>query len=75
MTRIAFAAIIKPSDEEADLMAQLLANVSPHVDGLFITITGHNKKCEEVAKLFGAHISHYKWFNKCRKYRYSRHKY
>ena len=72
--KLAFAAIIKPSDEEADLMAQLLANVSPHVDGLFITITGHNKKCEEVAKLFGAHISHYKWdkdFARARSFNFS----
>src|SRR3990167_7928168 len=35
--------------------------LAANVDGIFITITGENKKCEEVAKKYGANISHYKW--------------
>lgn len=61
--KLAFAAIIKPTNEEAELLSQLLANVSPHVDGLFITFAGerNNKRCEEVAEMFGAVTSFYKW--------------
>ncbi len=35
--------------------------IANHVDGVFLTITGENEKCEEVAKKYNAHISHYKW--------------
>ena len=31
------------------------------VDGIFITITGKNEKCEEIAKKYGAQISYIKW--------------
>ena len=48
--------------------------VAKHVDGIFITITGGNKKCEEVAKKYGADISHYEWdknFAKARNFNFS----
>lgn len=45
-----------------------------HFDGIFITITGKNQKCEEVAKKYGAHISYYDWdysFAKARNFNFS----
>lgn len=35
--------------------------LAKYVDGIFITITGENEKCEEVAKKYNAKVSHYKW--------------
>lgn len=61
--RLAFCAIVKATDEEAVLLDRLLENVSPHVDGLFITITGKNKKCTDVANKYGANVSYFKWVN------------
>lgn len=60
---IALTMIVKPTDDEADLLKQCLTNVAPHVDGIFLTITGQNEKCENVAKMFNAHVSHYQWNN------------
>lgn len=59
--KLALCMIVKPSDEEAELLKRCLNYVAPHVDGIFITITGENEKCEDVAKAFGAVVSHYKW--------------
>lgn len=59
--KLAFCAIVRPADDEADVLKRLLENVSPHVDKMFITITGKNKRCEEVAELYGAEVSHYEW--------------
>ena len=32
-----------------------------NVDKVSITITGHNEKCEEIAKKYGAVVSHCEW--------------
>lgn len=72
--KIAFCCIVKPTDKEAGYLSQLLENVSPYVDGLFVTITGQNKKCSEVAKQYNARISHYDWdfnFGKARNYNFN----
>lgn len=61
MTKIALCMIVKPTDEEADVLARALTHTAPFVDGIFLTITGKNKKCEQVAKLFKAKVSHYEW--------------
>lgn len=55
--------IVKASDDEARLLNRCLKSVSPYVDGIFITITGHNEACENVCKLYNANISHFKWIN------------
>lgn len=61
--KIAFAAIVKGTDKEADILANLLASVREYVDGIFITITQPNEKVKEVAELYGAVVSDYKWCN------------
>lgn len=59
--KLALAMIVKPDDKEAELLSRALNHIASHVDGIFITITGKNAKCEEVAKMYGAKISYYKW--------------
>ena len=77
--KLAFAAIIKGDDKEADLLKRLLTNVSPYMDGLFITATyvKDEKEAErvvDVAKLFGAKVSMFKWtkdFSAARNFNFS----
>ncbi len=88
--KIAWCLIIKPDDKEAELLGRLLgcenlpkerkvnfrgvSGLAQHVDKLFITITGENKKCEEVAKKYGAKVSYYDWdrnFAKARNFNFS----
>jgi glycosyltransferase involved in cell wall biosynthesis len=59
--RIALSLIVKASDEEAVVLERCLSHAAPHVDGIFLTITGENAACEEVAKQFGATVSHFEW--------------
>ena len=61
-----------PAQKNIDLNG--VGPLADAVDGIFITITGDNKKCEEVAKKYGAHISHVKWeynFAKARNFNFS----
>lgn len=53
--------IVKPDDKEAELLSRALNYIALHVDGIFITITGKNEKVEQVAKMYGAKVSYYKW--------------
>lgn len=72
--KIAFAAIVKGSDEEADALSKLLATVASHMDGIFITITQPNERVKQVAELYGAHVSHFEWCNdfaKARNYNFA----
>lgn len=72
--KLALAMIIKPDDKEAELLSRALNFIAPHVDGIFITITGKNTKVEEVAKMYGAKISYYKWdfdFSAARNFNFS----
>jgi tetratricopeptide (TPR) repeat protein len=66
--KIALAMIVKGSDSEAELLDRCLSNVSPHIDGVFITST--YKKGEQpnnavrlVAELYDAEISTFEWIN------------
>ena len=66
--KIALAMIVKGSDAEAKVLERCLENVSPHVDGIFITATHKkgeepNKKVVKVATKYKANISHYEWIN------------
>jgi glycosyltransferase involved in cell wall biosynthesis len=61
--KIALSMIVKASDDEAELLKRCLTHAAPHVDGIFLTITGENKKCEEIAKFFKATVSHFEWVN------------
>ncbi len=48
--------------------------LAKYFDKVFITITGQNKKCEEVAKKYGAEISHREWdfnFSNARNFNFS----
>lgn len=65
--KIALALIVKGADNEADPLARCLANISPHVDGIFVTIT-RNEGCdpsrvEGVANMYNANISWFDWVN------------
>lgn len=74
MIKLALALIVKPTDEEAESLKKALKYTAPYVDGIFITITGKNKKCEEVAKLYNANVSYFKWiddFASARNYNFS----
>jgi tetratricopeptide (TPR) repeat protein len=74
MTKIAFAAIIKGTDKEAELLANLLTNVRPYVDGAFITVTQPNEKVKAVCEMYNATLSEFEWCNdfaKARNYNFS----
>ena len=55
--------IVKASDDEAELLNRLLSKTPPVFDEICITITGKNKKVEEVAKQYNAKISYFDWIN------------
>lgn len=66
--KIALALIVKGSDDEAKLLDRCLENVSPFVDGIFITSTHKaneqpNKKVSEVGAKYGAKMSYFVWVN------------
>lgn len=74
MKKIAFCAIVKGTDAEADVLNNLLANVSYFVDGLFITITQPNERVKQVAEMYNAKVSHFEWCNdfaKARNYNFA----
>lgn len=60
--------IIKGTDAEAELLDRCLENVSPYVDGIFITSTYKkgekpNKRVQEVAGAYDAELSTFEWIN------------
>ena len=55
--------IVKASDDEAKLLDRCLSSVSGVFDEINITITGENKRCEQVARKHSAKVSHFKWIN------------
>lgn len=65
--KIALALIVKGTDEEAQLLDRCLENVSPFVDGIFVTSTYKgskpNSEVDRVATKYGATISYFKWIN------------
>jgi len=74
MKTLGLAMIVNNTDEEAKLLDRCLASVAEHVNNVYITITGENQMCEDVAKKYNAHISHFKWindFSKARNFNFS----
>lgn len=74
MIKLALCLIVKPTDDEAIYLKQCLKYIADYVDGIFITITGENKKVEDVCKMYNANISHFEWCNhfaKARNYNFS----
>src|SRR3990167_4203442 len=61
--KLALAMIVKPTEDEALLLSRALRYVFRYVDGIFLTITGESKECEEVAKEYNAIVSHFAWNN------------
>lgn len=64
--KIALCLIVKGTDEEAELLERCLANMSPYVDGIFITSTytdKPNENVEKVTKRYKGALSTYKWTN------------
>lgn len=66
--KIALAMIVKGDDEEARMLKRCLKNISPYVDGIFITSTHlkYEEPNESVARVcdrFGARLSHFEWVN------------
>ena len=63
MNKLSLCLIVKAADEEAEMLEKALVETSKYVDELVVTITGENKKCEDVAKSYGAKVSHFDWVN------------
>ena len=74
MKTLGLAMIVNNTDEEAKLLDRCLASITDFVDNVYVTITGTNKNCEDVAKKYNAHISHFNWvndFSKARNFNFS----
>lgn len=59
--KLSLALIVAPTDDEAKKLNNCLASVSSHVDEICVTITGSNKKVEEIAEQYKAKVSHFEW--------------
>jgi len=51
------------SDYHKNIDISKTDGLAKYVDGIFITITGDNDKCVEVAKKYNANISKFEWIN------------
>lgn len=72
--KLALAMIVAARDQEAEPLARCLSYVAEYVDGIFITVTGHNEKVEAVCDLYQTHISHFDWthdFSAARNFNFS----
>lgn len=72
--KIALCLIVKGTDEESQLLDRCLDNMSPCVDGIFITRTQVNKSIAKVCKKYGAILSDFEWvhdFAKARNFNFS----
>lgn len=80
MMKLALALIVKGSEEEAKCLDKCLENMSPHVDGIFITSTYKkgeepNEAVNRVCAKYGANISYFQWtddFSAARNYNFSK---
>lgn len=66
--KLALAMIVKGEDREAELLDRCLENMSPYMDGIFITSTHNkgekpNKKVDKVCKKYKANVSYFEWIN------------
>lgn len=61
--KLALALIVKPTDDEAELLDRCLASVYEHVDGIFITQAGpeRNKEVSRVTESYNGVESFWKW--------------
>lgn len=59
--KLAAVLICKASDDEAIVLDRCLESLSRAVDGIFLTITGDNRACEEVGRKHGAVVSTMPW--------------
>lgn len=51
------------TDKQKEIDTTGVDGIAKHVDGIFITITGENDRCTQVAEKYGANISYYQWDN------------
>src|SRR3989304_8081593 len=49
--------------EQREVNLNQTGGISKYVDGIFLTLTQKNEKCEEIGKKYNAHISHFNWIN------------
>ncbi len=66
--KIALAMIIKGDDKEAELLDRCLENVSPYVDGIFLSVShkkgeAPNQKVANVGAKYRANVSDFVWKN------------
>lgn len=61
--KLALCLIVKPTNDEAELLDRCLTAVSEHVDGIFITQAGPemNKEVSRVTEAYGGKVSFFKW--------------
>jgi glycosyltransferase involved in cell wall biosynthesis len=77
MNKLALAMIVKGTDEEAKLLDRCLGNISPYVDGIFITSTyadRPNAEIDAICAKYGAVVSYFRWendFAKARNYNFA----
>jgi len=74
MQKIGLCMIIKPTDEESIILDRCLKTVRPYVDKAYITITGKNQKCTDIANFYNCTISYFDWtgsFAEARAYNFS----
>lgn len=77
MNKIALALIVKGTDQEAEFLDQCLKNISPYVDGIFVTSTYKdkpNQNVDKVATQYGAEVSSFQWtddFSEARNFNFS----
>ena len=72
--KIALAMIAKDTLSEAVLLDQCLKNVSPFVDGIYITTDSKEGHIKTIAEKYEANISEFKWvndFSKARNFNFS----
>jgi tetratricopeptide (TPR) repeat protein len=72
--KLSLALIVAPTDDEARKLNNCLTSVGSFVDEVCVTITGKNKKVEEVCKRHNVKVSHFEWvddFAAARNYNFS----
>lgn len=74
--KIALCFIVKPTEEEGQLLANAITSVGDAVDGIFVTQAGPapSTYVSSVIRMYGGHESFYKWdnnFSNARNYNFS----
>lgn len=66
--------IVKPTSKEAERLDNALESAAQYFDEIVVTVTGHNKEVERIAKKHGALVSHFVWeddFAKARNFNFA----